>query len=460
MRLNKSPQGHYTAEIDGTEIVLYLTEDLLPLDDSLEKLEYMARTFDVDRRIIGLPDLHFKIKNFVPSGMTIPVRNYFSPQLLGPNNDGMGSLRFRIKGESLSEEIIDALFTRLKKRIAMFRRDDDIVGQDVLELVFRSGVRDIISDWGFQAEDLLKFEDQGCVHEFAVDEDVSAFFPDERPESLPEFVPGHDIYKRGGKCIGVLDGTSHFIELFQLDRNMNDQQADILDVTERDYFFLIHAGAGDICITSHRAYLGRNDNKYYPGTEEGDRALNSFAVAGNYGHANRLYIYKVLKEVIEECVPDLVSVEIFSDVPHDYIEYQEDSAIFIHRKGAAKLFPGGYYPEDHSWRQTGTPYLFPSCVGGDAYIITNVDGNDESFNTVSHGAGRLIRKDRAIDLFRDSNLNETMKHKIKLFRYGVDQIEGQNPLAFKDIDTIMQTFQDFNLAYPVSKLKPLASLKA
>ena len=183
-------------------------------------------------------------------------------------------------------------------------------------------------------------------------------------------------------------------------------------------------------------------------------------MAGNYGFANRLFIYRVLRKVVEECVSGLNEVRIFSDIPHDYLEYDKEDDLFIHRKGAAKLNPGDSYPDGHAWRSTGQPYLFPSCVGGDAYIITNVQGNSESFYTVSHGAGRLIRKDRAIDLYKNSSIADTMKHEIKLFRYGVDQIEGQNPLAFKDIDTIMETFQRFELAHPVTKLRPLASLKA
>ena len=460
MRLNKTPQGHFTSRVNETEIVLYLTEELLPSDDSLKKLEYMANTFDIHERIIGLPDLHFKIKNFVPSGMTIPIKSYFSPMLLGPNNDGMGSLRFRISGSQLPDEVINKVFEELKKKIVMFRRDEDIIGRDMVDSIFRSGIQDVASDWGFGQDDLLKFEDQGCVKQFSADEDLEQYFPKERPESLPPFVPGHEIYERGGKCIGVLDGTSHFIELFQRDHNIDYDQANSLDLGSRDYFFLIHAGAGDVCLASHRGYLDKNDNKYYPGTKIGDAALNSFAVAGNYGHANRLYLYKILREVIEECIPGLENVEILSDVPHDYLEYHTGEDLFIHRKGAAKIFPADHYPEGHAWSQTGTPYLFPSCVGGDAYIITNPQGNPESFNTVSHGAGRLIRKDRAIDLYKDTSLDDMMKHKIKLFRYGVDQIEGQNPLAFKDIDTILETFKRFNLANAVCKLKPLASLKA
>jgi len=459
MNLSKVEQGYYKSKVDNTGVLLYLTEELLPSDNSLEKLEYIARKYDIDKNIIALPDLHFKVKNFIPSGMVTPVRGYFSPQLLGPNNDGMGSLRFRIKGGNISNDTISSIFNALKERITMFRRKSDVINHDTLDMIFRSGIQDIIEKWGFSRDDLDAFEDRGCVKIFK-NEDIKRFFPETRPKDFPSFVPDHDIYESGKKCIGVLDGTSHFIELFKVDKSLNLKNEKRLDIESNDYFFLIHAGAGDVCLSSHRGYLGNNNNKYLPDTEIGERAYNSFAVAGNYGYANRLYIYKVLKEVLEEFVPDLEFVEIFSDVPHDYIESHEIDNIYVHRKGAAKIFPGSYYNKKHKWRETGTPYLFPSCVGGDAYIISNSTGNPDSLYTVSHGAGRLIRKDKAIDLYKNNNLDDSMKHSIKLFRYGVDKIEGQNPLAFKDMDVIIKTLKKFNLASPITKLKPIASLKA
>ena len=45
MILEKSSRGYFTARVNHTEIVLFLTEDLLPSDDSLSRLEYMARFF-------------------------------------------------------------------------------------------------------------------------------------------------------------------------------------------------------------------------------------------------------------------------------------------------------------------------------------------------------------------------------------------------------------------------------
>lgn len=459
MKLIKVEEGYFHFNVDNTRIILFLSEELLPDDDSLEKLESIAEEFNIHKGIIGLPDLHFKVKNFVPSGMTIPLKDQFSPLLLGPNNDAVGALKLRIRSYRLNDSDIKAIFEALKDRIVMFRRKEDIIDNDILKKIFMSGIQEIIEDWGFKKSDLDKFEDQGCTKRFTDFNEIINAFPDGRDDLLPEFVPNHDIFDRGKKCIGVLDGTSHFIELFKVDQTVSKEFEEYLDIGKNDYFFLVHAGAGDICIISHRAYLNKNGNKYNIDDDLGKRAFNSFAVAGNYGFANRLYIYKVIKDVITELIADIESIEIFSDIPHDYIEKTDDN-IFIHRKGAVKLRPARRFSADNSWSKTGTPYLFPSCVGGDAYIISNPRGNELSYYTASHGAGRLINKDASIDQYKNIEIKDTMKNKIMLFRYGVDQIEGQNPLAFKDIDKILKIFKDFHLAYPITKLKPVASLKA
>jgi len=459
MNLIKTNEGCFSSCVNDTSIILYLSEDLLPDDDSLEKLSSIAREFNVHKQIISLPDLHFKVKNFVPSGMTIPLNGEFSPKLLGPNNDGMGALKLRIRGSELNNSDIQKIFTALRENIVLFRRDVDIIDKSLLKTIFMSGVHGIIEELGFKKTDLDKFEDKGCTKKFTNFIEVENAFPDERSQLLPEFVPNHDIFDRGKKCIGTLDGTSHFIELFKVNQTINKEYNEYLDIDCRDYFFLVHAGSGDIGIISHRAYLNKNSNKYNLKEKLGINAFNALAVAGNYGYANRLYIYKIIKEVVTDILSEIESVEIFSDVPHDYLERSSNN-IFIHRKGAVKLSPANCFSTENRWSKTGTPYIFPSCVGGDAYIVSNSAGNQASYYTTSHGAGRLLRKDKAINKYKKINIADTMKNKIMLFRYGVDQIEGQNPLAFKDVDKMLKIFQDFNLAYPVTKLQPLASLKA
>ena len=457
--IQRDASGYFYFTEEDTRVILYLSEELFPDDDSVDKLKYICQTFPVDGRIIGLPDLHFKIKNFVPSGMTIPLRDRFSPKLLGPNNDGMGAIRFSTS-RPLTESEITAVFGHLKQRIVMFRRSESVVSEDVLEDIFLNGITGLIDRWGFQEGDLPAFEDGGCSMHFDHIDQVRNAFPAERSPSLPDFVPGHDLFERGVRCLGVLDGTSHFIELFRHEESIKDESEQALDIKPGEYFFLIHAGSGDVGLIAHRAYLNQNGNLYDPHTEIGERAYRAFMVAGNYGFANRLFIYREIKAVLEAALPALESIEFLSDCPHDYLAVEDGSRRFIHRKGSVRLAPGNEYSEGHPWHKTGSPYLFPSTVGGDAYIVSNRGGNSDALHSASHGAGRLIKKDQAIEKYRDVHFESALQNQILLFRYGVDTIEGQHPKAFKDIGEIMRLFERFNLAQPISRLVPLASLKA
>lgn len=459
MKLARDESGYYFFDHNGIRVVLFLSEDLFPEDSSLEKLRYIADTFPIHQRIVGLPDLHFKIKNFVPSGMTIPVKNGFSPLLLGPNNDGMGSLRFSVSGGKLSKAEIRTIFTTLKNRISMFRRREDVVDQDVLDNILQHGIRDQLTEWGFQPEEAKKFEDCGCAEDINDIANIYGAFPKNRPPSLPDFVPAHELAERGKKCLGVLDGTSHFVELYEMDRVLREETGKHLDIQEGEYYFLIHAGAGDVCLISHREYLDQEQRLFKRSESLAEQGWTAFAATANFGFANRLYIYKQIRETLVECVPGLEQVEIFSDVPHDYLELGTDD-IFIHRKGAIKLQPAASFEVDHPWHQTGMPYVFPSSAGGDAYILTNKEGNELSFQTMSHGAGRMLPKDVAIEKYADEEFATELENNIDLFRYNMDQIEGQHPKAFKDMKTIMKLIQQFRLAWPVARLKPLASLKA
>ncbi len=455
----KHRDGYFYIDTGDVRIILMLSPQTLPKDHSLDKLRSIAAEYDMAERLVALPDLHFKVKNFVPSGMVIPLRNVLSPQLLGPNNDGIGAVKVRIKNKKIDSADIAKVFSELKERIVLFRRKQAVVSEEEFAEIMVSGITVIGKKWGFTENELQAFEDGGCAYRFGNYQEATASFPEERPETLPDFVPEHLPAAVGPKCLGVLDGTSHFIELYETQKFINPDFADLLDVTENDLFFMVHAGAGDIGLTVHRAYLNRNNNKYDINDERERRALDGFRAAANFGFGNRLLIYKIIKETVRKYWGSNIETEVFSDSPHDYVKVT-DEGLVIHRKGAAGLYPASYYKAGNPWSMTGMPYLFPSSAGGDAYIISNAEGNPLTFYTVSHGAGRLLRKEEAIEKYKDLNVRDFMKHKIMLFRYDFDVIEGQNPLAFKDIDEVLKLFALFKLASPIVKLRPLASLKA
>ena len=84
-------------------------------------------------------------------------------------------------------------------------------------------------------------------------------------------------------------------------------------------FFLIHAGSGDIGRIFHQYVLEKNVNNVNPHSKLGKLIKNFYLAASNYGFVNRLYIYKKIKKAISSNMQNL-KVNIFSDLPHDYLD--------------------------------------------------------------------------------------------------------------------------------------------
>ena len=442
----------------GVEVLYYLTENLISKDTSREHLTRIAQADPIDKRMIALPDLHFKVKNFVPSGMTIPIRGGFTPLLLGPNNDGIGTVKVRMS-KSLTDSDIEKVFKALMDRVVMFRRTSDIVDNAMLAEILQGDVDSWLPKIGFDRSVLIGFEDQGVARSFDDLAEVLQLFSDKRPTDLPAFVPGHDPLERGGKTLGVLDGTSHFIELFRLKQRSNPEICKLLDLEMNDLLFMVHAGSGDIGLLTHRSYMLPFGEIYTQGSDAFQQAYDAFAVTANYGFANRLHLYAMIRDALQESVGSAVEhVEMVSDLPHDYLQREGDN--YLHRKGATRLLSGSYFPDHEVYKRTGLPYLFPSRMGGTAYLIHHPEGQSTSFETVSHGAGRLLSKTDAVEQFTAESAMAAVGETIKIFRYGQDEIGGQHPSAFKDMDTVMSILNQYDLARTIAAFESVAVLKA
>ena len=165
---------------------------------------------------------------------------------------------------------------------------------------------------------------------------------------------------------------------------------------------------------------------------------------------------KIVKDTLKKRFSNKVNIEILNDNSHDFLDFDIKTKIFTHRKGAVKISPS----KKGIWEKTGEPYFLPSYVGGDGYILSNFKGNKKSFYCTSHGVGRMYDKNETLKVFKNVSFAKSLNNKIKLFRYGKDKINSQNPKAFKNINLVLKSFKKYNLAYPICSLKPIASLKA
>lgn len=133
------------------------------------------------------------------------------------------------------------------------------------------------------------------------------------------------------------------------------------------------------------------------------------------------------------------------NIAHNYAELENHFGqnVWIHRKGATKAYEG-------------TIGIIPGSQGANSYIVKG-KGNEDSFKSCSHGAGRRMGRKQAK---KNLNLEEEVKkledkgilHSIR----GIGQLD-EAPSAYKDISIVMDNQKD--LVDILVELQPLAVIK-
>lgn len=427
--------------------IFYLEKRIFPENFNFKKFKLIIDKYKIYKKIICLPDLDFKVKNFVPSGVVIPTKNYFSPELLGPNNDSMLAIKFTLDTNNISKKSLDKIFHNIRQKITLFRRSNfKITRKEALNILSR-GSKGAPKSWKINIKNFKNIYKRGVEKDFKDSSKIINILPKEKPNNLPEFVKSKNVIDAARKCVGVLDGTSHFIDLYKVDEIFNKRLSSNKKLKKNQFFFLVHAGSGDVGLILHHENL-KNKNKILNlKSSLGKKAYSLNQISGNFGYINRLFIYKELSKILKSTFRNKVkNISIFSDLPHDYLDFIKNKKLFIHRKGAIRF-------------NNNIPYLFPSCPGGDSYVMVSTN-NKKNYNCVSHGAGRIISKKNSLIYFKNKNFIKKINNKTIFYRYNKDKIHGHHPNAFKNLKLIINIIKKYNLAKPIAKCKMIASLKA
>mgnify|MGYP003349237801 FL=1 len=127
---------------------------------------------------------------------------------------------------------------------------------------------------------------------------------------------------------------------------------------------------------------------------------------------------------------------------HNYVQQERHFGedVFVTRKGAVSA-------------KRGEMGIIPGSMGARSYIVRGL-GNPESFESCSHGAGRVMSRTQAKKTFTlDDHKKATEGVEC---RKDVDVID-EIPMAYKDIDAVMAAQQD--LVEVVHTLKQVVCVK-
>jgi tRNA-splicing ligase RtcB (3'-phosphate/5'-hydroxy nucleic acid ligase) len=157
-------------------------------------------------------------------------------------------------------------------------------------------------------------------------------------------------------------------------------------------------------------------------TEEGQEYWQAMTLAGDYSAANHHIIHQRFSKALGSNPLKVVE-------NHHNFAWKEDlpdgRSLIIHRKGATPAGPG----------DTG---IIPGNMVSPAFVVSG-KGNENSLNSASHGAGRLLSRRKAKSTLSMEKLKKVLKkHDVELIGGAPDE----SPAVYKDIHQVMEAQKD------------------
>lgn len=230
---------------------------------------------------------------------------------------------------------------------------------------------------------------------------------------------------------GSLGGGNHFVEV-------------CLD--ERDKVWLVlHSGSRGLgnkigqahikkakeVIKAKQIGLEDPDLAYFENADpEFSLYISDMLACQDYARGNRDLMLKRLMAAFQKFVGKHGTKTVQTiNCHHNFtqMETHEGVDLWVTRKGAIKA-------------ATGDKGIIPGSMGTRSYIVSGL-GNEASFTSCSHGAGRVHSRSAAKKLFTQDDLAEAMEGISWLSDRG-DQLIDEIPGAYKSIEQVMKDQED------------------
>jgi tRNA-splicing ligase RtcB len=300
----------------------------------------------------------------------------------------------------------------------------------------------------------------------------------------PDFVSKKAI-DRGREEFGTLGAGNHFVEIDYVEKVYDELLASRFDLFEGQVLIWIHTGSrglGHQIATDYLSEMRPIMDKYKIPlfdkdfvslpirAEESRKYLGAMAAAANFAWINRQMITYFVRLSFSEIFHrkyDGLGMKLLYDVAHNIAKFERyniggrDNLLLVHRKGATRSFPKGHPALKGVFKETGQPVLLPGDMRRGSYILV---GNEkslvETFGSVAHGAGRLLSRSSAIKQVSFEDIKGEMeKNKILLFAANKIVAREEAPIAYKNVDDVVEPIIEEGLANAVVRTKPLLVIK-
>jgi tRNA-splicing ligase RtcB len=409
--MEQTQAHHDTEAVPGGVPIKMWTRGVPVEDDARAQLANAARLPVVFHHVAAMPDVHLGIGATV--GSVIPTLRAIIPAAVGVDiGCGMMAAKTTLRAEDLPDDL-GPLRAAIERCVPHGRSP---------------------KGWG---------RDEGAWENppQAVDQAWA--------ELAPEFDALCEAHPRlrntnNRKHLGTLGTGNHFIEVCL------DEHGAV--------WFMLHSGSRGVgnAIGTHFIELAKKDAQRHQAAlpdvdlayfEEGAQYFGDYVRAVGWAQKFAAKNREVMMANLIAAVRSVIAKPFRSHVEavnchHNYVQkerhFGED--VFVTRKGAMSA-------------KKGELGIIPGSMGARSYIVRGL-GNPESFESCSHGAGRVMSRNQARKRFTvDDQVAATAGVECRKDEGVIDEI----PMAYKDIDAVMAAQRD--LVEVVYVLKQVVCVK-
>lgn len=288
--------------------------------------------------------------------------------------------------------------------------------------------------------------------------------------------------KRGHDQLGTIGAGNHFVEVDRVGKIFDDSAAAAFGLKEEQMVVLIHTGSrglGHQVATDYLRIMTAAMPRYgihLPDRElacvpfsspEGQNYFVAMCAAANFAWCNRQVITDEIRTAWKNIFGSKERLRILYDVAHNIAKIEEhrvngrSQKVIVHRKGATRAFGPGNPEIPVEYQETGQPVLIPGSMGTASYVLAGTkESMNVSFGSTCHGAGRRLSRTAAKKQVNAPVLKEKLLMQgIHVQAGSMKGIAEEAPVAYKDIDLVVETVHQAGIARKVAKLVPVAVIK-
>lgn len=431
--------------------------------EAIEQLTNVAMLPGVLEPVCAMPDAHWGYGLPMGSVAAFDTKTgIISSGLCGFDiNCGINLIRTNLTLEQIQpklNELLDKIYEKIP--VGVGSKNGVQLDEKNLDKVMVEGCKWCVENNLGTNEDLENTEENGCMQ--GAD-----------PKKVSELAK-----KRGKGQLGTLGAGNHFLELQKVSDLFDKETAKSWGITKKNQIcIMIHTGSRGLGHQIASDYLKIQENsveKYNiilpdkqlacspANSKEGLDYFAAMKCAVNYSFANRLIITHKIREAFEEVFKKTwqdMDIKTIYGLCHNVVKKETHKIIdnngekkeieaFVHRKGATRSFPN-------------QPVIIAGSMGTSSWLLKgNENSLNLSFGSSAHGAGRAMSRNSALAKFDGNKIKKELKtQNIESRAPTPKSLAEEAPLAYKDVDLVIETVHNAEISTKVVELKPVGVIK-